>query len=182
MRRLGLLSGLAVLSGASGCAMAPGEGANVRDGGGGAEMRVPGTVPAEDEIFAVTMWDGASVDHRALRAAAPLLPKAQHDGEHDRIPWTEQAADSPWVVIRSRDEYWTARHKITEDDVRAMLRDYQQMTREEWRMFSHVAGGDVSGWLILKDGSCVQWMMKPGGLGWLRFADGRTVYLSMTEH
>jgi len=58
-----------------------------------------------------------------------------------------------------------------------MLAQWDVVTEGTWWSNSHPAGGDRMGWLILNDGECVQWMMRPGGLGLLRRRTGETTYL-----
>jgi len=50
---------------------------------------------------------------------------------------------------------------------------------EHWRHgYSHVGGGDRTGHVILKDGKKVNWMVRPGGLAWLKFENGKKMYLA----
>jgi len=67
--------------------------------------------------------------------------------------------------------------KITKDDLKAVLRG-KVVTREHWlHDYSHVAFGDRSGTIALKDKTKVRWFVKPGGLACLIFADGTQIFL-----
>jgi hypothetical protein len=50
---------------------------------------------------------------------------------------------------------------------------------EHWRNgYSHVTFEDRTGYVILKDGRKVKWVVKPGGLAWLEFPSGKKMYLA----
>ena len=69
--------------------------------------------------------------------------------------------------------------KVTRPDLEAILRDYYAMEREVWRhTYQHIADNDVTGHVVLKDGSTVEWMARPGGLATLKFPNGETMYLA----
>src|SRR6266545_1944762 len=69
--------------------------------------------------------------------------------------------------------------KITQKDFEIILRDYYSVEEEHWRHgYSHVAGGDRTGHVILKDGKKVKWMVRPGGLAWLEFENSKKLYLA----
>ncbi len=121
-------------------------------------------IPADDDIFAITMWN------RSL----PLRELINHEYE-------SRTKDAVWTEIGPLSDYWKGKFSVTEKDLRKILRTYHRVTHEQWKYFSHVGGGDLSGWLVLKNGQCIQWMVKPGGLAWLRFANGNVIYLSQTS-
>jgi hypothetical protein len=69
--------------------------------------------------------------------------------------------------------------KITQKDFNTILKDYFQVEEEHWRNgYSHVTFEDRTGYVILKDGRKVKWMVKPGGLAWLEFPSGKKMYLA----
>ncbi len=69
--------------------------------------------------------------------------------------------------------------KITQKDFDAILKDFVQVEEEHWTHgYSHVAFGDRTGHLILKDGRKITWMVRPGGLAWLEFPTGKKIYLA----
>jgi hypothetical protein len=65
------------------------------------------------------------------------------------------------------------------ENVRVMLRSWYPVSKFEWEHgYHHPAMLDRTGPLFLKDGSRLQWGIRPGGLGWLKHPDGRTTYLA----
>jgi hypothetical protein len=158
-------------------------------------------MPKEEDIFAITVWNRArtpsavvqldpvkdadlikafeEMDDSRLRNRAVVEPPVFYVGRSTTRTVT-QPAGARWLAIQPQDTYWEGKYKVADNDVREMLKTYHRVTQKQWNGFSHVAGGDLGGWLILNDGRCIQWMMKPGGLAWLRFADGEMIYLSKT--
>jgi hypothetical protein len=69
--------------------------------------------------------------------------------------------------------------KVTQKDLEAVLKDYVQVAEERWKNgYSHVAFGDRTGHMILKDGRKIKWMVKPGNLAWLEFPSGKKTFLA----
>jgi hypothetical protein len=69
--------------------------------------------------------------------------------------------------------------KIMQKDLKTILSDYYLVDEEHWKHgYSHVGMGNRTGHLILKDGKKVDWMVKPGGLAWLKFENGKKLYLA----
>lgn len=69
--------------------------------------------------------------------------------------------------------------KVTQEDFCAILKDYFQVEEEHWiHGYSHVAFGDRTGHIVLKDGRKVKWLVKPAGLAWLEFSSGKKMYLA----
>lgn len=69
--------------------------------------------------------------------------------------------------------------KIAQTDLAAVLRDYVQVSEDHWKhRYSHVAFGDRTGHVVLKDGRKLKWMVKPGGLAWLEFPRGFRMFLA----
>jgi hypothetical protein len=72
--------------------------------------------------------------------------------------------------------------KITRKDLEGVLRDYYVVEKEHWlHGYSHVGLADRTGRIVLKNGKKVEWMVKPGGLAWLKFDDGKKVYLAESK-
>ena len=70
-------------------------------------------------------------------------------------------------------------YKITREMFEEVLTKWHQVSAEQWQHgYSHVAMEDRTGTFKLKDGTTVQWMVKPGGLATLRMGSGTTVYLA----
>ena len=73
--------------------------------------------------------------------------------------------------------------RIGRADVLEILRKYHRVAEEEWlHNYSHVAFGDRTGTLTLRDRSIVRYMVRPGGLATLSFADGRKLFLAREVH
>ena len=99
-----------------------------------------------------------------LRSKAPL-PEPQNISKFvaDPIP-----AKTHWPEYR-----------ITREIFDEVLTKWHQVSAEQWQYgYSHVAMEDRTGTFKLKDGTTVQWMVKPGGLATLRMGSGTKVYLA----
>jgi HEAT repeat protein len=69
--------------------------------------------------------------------------------------------------------------KIAQKDLEIILQDYYLVEEGHWKHgYSHVAFGDRTGHVILKDGKKVNWMVRPGGLAWLKLESGKKLYLA----
>jgi hypothetical protein len=69
--------------------------------------------------------------------------------------------------------------KVDKADLVTIFRDYQVMPKQDWKHgYSHVGGGDRTGTIVLRDGTRIQYMVRPGGLASLTFFDGRKLYLA----
>ena len=72
--------------------------------------------------------------------------------------------------------------RVTQKDFDVILKDYFQVSEEHWRHnYSHVAFGDRTGHVILKDDRNIRWMVRPGGLAWLEFPSGQRIYLARSR-
>jgi hypothetical protein len=73
--------------------------------------------------------------------------------------------------------YWE-RFRVDSADLARHLATSRVVTEWEWtHHYSHVAGGDRTGWARLANGCEVRWMVRPGGLMTLRYRDGEVVHL-----
>lgn len=69
--------------------------------------------------------------------------------------------------------------KVERKDLEDVLRTWHQVSQEHWQHgYSHVAFGDRTGTIKLKDGTTISWMVKPGGLATLAFQNGTKMYLA----
>lgn len=94
------------------------------------------------------------------------------------MPTAEQIAScsADPVAATSADHF--ANLKVTCSDVTEFLGAADVVSEWQWlHGYSHVAFGDRTGGLTLRDGTELRWMIRPGGLGYLEFVDGRKVYL-----
>ena len=72
--------------------------------------------------------------------------------------------------------------KVTQREFEAILKDYYQVEEDHWMHgYSHVAFGDRTGHVTLKDGRTIKWMVKPGGLAWLEFPSGKKMFLAASK-
>jgi len=63
-----------------------------------------------------------------------------------------------------------------------ILRDYHVIPKQDWKHgYSHVAGEDRTGTIRLRDGTKIEYMVRPGGLASLAFPDGRQLFLARTD-
>ena len=73
--------------------------------------------------------------------------------------------------------YWE-RFRVDSADFVRLLATFVVVSEHEWHHnYSHVAGGDRTGWARLANGRELQWMVRPGGLMRLQYGDGRFVFL-----
>jgi hypothetical protein len=64
-------------------------------------------------------------------------------------------------------------------ELEKILTFYNVVTKQCWeRNYSHIALNDQIGSIILKDGTKIAWMVRPGGLATLTFPDGGVIYLA----
>jgi len=69
--------------------------------------------------------------------------------------------------------------KVERKDIEEVLCKWHRISQEHWRHgYSHVAFGDRTGKIKLKDGTAIRWMVRPGGLAVLTFQDGTVLYLA----
>jgi hypothetical protein len=97
-------------------------------------------------------------------------------------PWpidlqnVEMSKDDKLVLHRT--EYWA--HLDTPiEDVRKSLSKFVVVDKDTWlHQYHHVSGGDQGGWIIFPDGERIKWILRPGGLAYIEYADGTIVYLA----
>ena len=69
--------------------------------------------------------------------------------------------------------------KVTLAGFKQILKQYYRISKEHWHNgYSHLGNNDISGYLVMKNGEKVKWLVKPGGLAWLEFADGKKIFLA----
>lgn len=114
--------------------------------------------------IAAALFAGLLTVGPALPQDAPALPRPA-----DVAQVTVEVAASPDL----------AQPAPTAGAVMELLRSYSVLDRESWlHGFSHVGNMDRTGRLVLRDGTEVVWAMRPGGLAWLTFPDGRELHLA----
>ena len=68
--------------------------------------------------------------------------------------------------------------RVSCDDLLAFLAKAKAVSKDSWlHDYSHVASSDYTGTITLRTGERVRWLIRPGGLGRLTFADGRELFL-----
>ncbi len=68
--------------------------------------------------------------------------------------------------------------RVSCDDVLEFLAKGKVVSESQWRHeYSHVAFGDRTARLTLRDRTVLQWLVRPGGLACLEWPDGRKTYL-----
>ncbi len=67
--------------------------------------------------------------------------------------------------------------KVTKEDFKQILHG-NVVTHEHWlNDYSHVAFGDRTGTITLKDKTKIRWFVMPGALASWTFADGTQIYI-----
>lgn len=111
------------------------------------------------------------------RVAVALIASRSFAGD-PQMPSTAQIAScSADPVVRTAPGYFTNR-SVSCADVNELLSKAHVVSERQWlQEYSHVAFGDRTGRLNLRDGTVLRWMMRPGGLAYLEFENGRKMYL-----
>ncbi len=69
--------------------------------------------------------------------------------------------------------------KIERTDLENIITTYHQISEEHWlHDYHHIAMNDLTGIIILKDGTEIKWMVRPGGLATLTYPNGQIIYLA----
>ena len=103
-------------------------------------------------------------------ACPPTPPRVPVEKEIDRV--------TPDPVHRGPNDYFKD-FKIEKSDLLKILRDYDVIPEREWlHNYSHVAFGDRTGTITLRDGTKFKYMVRPGGLATLTFPDGQKLFLA----
>jgi hypothetical protein len=69
--------------------------------------------------------------------------------------------------------------QIDKAELGKILRTYRVIPKQDWKHnYSHVGLGDRTGTIVLRDGTKIEYMVRPGGLATLTFLDGRKLYLA----
>jgi len=72
---------------------------------------------------------------------------------------------------------------VEKKDLEHIITTYTQISQEHWlHHYHHIAMNDIGGTIVLKDGTEIQWMVRPGGLATLTYPDGYTIYLAKELH
>jgi hypothetical protein len=116
---------------------------------------------------------------RTLCAVAATLLAGRLIAGELQVPTAAQIAScsADPVANASNSYFWKLR--VTCADFMEFLSQADVVTEEQWlHNYSHVGDGDRTGRLTLHGGSVVRWMVRPGGLAYLEFAEGRKIYLA----
>lgn len=71
------------------------------------------------------------------------------------------------------------KYKITRKTINEVLTKWHQVTKAHWHHgYSHIAGENRTGFIKLRNGTTISWMVKPGGLATLSLPKGKTVHLA----
>lgn len=145
-------------------------------------------------MFAVlaTLVVGGNLACNPAGDSAPPPPRSTSSEAADTEPAGQGAAREPWppadlgradivsddalVLDRSGREHV---RETSPADVRQALSGYQAVEKTRWlREYHHVAGQDQAGWLVLPDGTRLKWVLRPGGLAYVQYPDGTTIFLA----
>lgn len=115
------------------------------------------------------------------RATSPESSSSEGQGSPDRRRSLESRKLTPSDVVTfeaaaDSDRQYSDPHLGSFRIDRAYLDDvllrWHIVAKETWlHGYSHVLGGDQTGTITLRAGDQVEWMVKPGGLAWLKFPD-----------
>jgi hypothetical protein len=117
---------------------------------------------------------GAVSDPRANQAEPSLATPLEAT-----LPAPEEIAEFVADPIPQEGYRYFKDFKVDRADMESILTEYFVIESEAWHLgYSHIALNDCTGHLLLKNGSTVQWMVRPGGLARLEFASGARLYLA----
>lgn len=69
--------------------------------------------------------------------------------------------------------------KISREDLQTIMQTYRVVPKERWfRDYHHVAFGDRTGTITLRDHTVIHWLVRPGGLACITFPDKAQIYLA----
>lgn len=93
------------------------------------------------------------------------------------LPGPQQIASCVVEVKPAQAGSWKP-PEVTCKDVLAFLATAKVVSRESWlHDYSHVAMADYTGTITLRTGETVLWLVRPGGLGTLKFQGGGELFL-----
>jgi hypothetical protein len=73
--------------------------------------------------------------------------------------------------------YWGA-FQVDSAGFTEILTTFVEVSEQEWHHgYSHVGGGDRTGWARLGTGEMLIWLVRPGGLATLTWPDGHVTFL-----
>lgn len=118
------------------------------------------------------------MSRRSLCALAVILLPGQLIAGELQPPTAAQIASCSVDPVPKVPDSYFAKLKVTCADAREFLSKAHVVSERQWlHEYSHVAHGDRTGRLVLHDGTSLRWLIRPGGLAYLEFADGHKVYL-----
>jgi hypothetical protein len=93
------------------------------------------------------------------------------------LPSPEQIASCVVDVKPPQTGAWKP-PEVTCKEVLAFLATAKVVSKDSWlHNYSHVAMADYTGTITLRTGETVRWLIRPGGLGSLRFQGGAELFL-----
>ena len=69
-------------------------------------------------------------------------------------------------------------YTLNKSAVRDTLTSYRIIPRDEWVFLNHINSIENKGWLILKNGDRLNWILKSSGVGQVIYPDGGTIHLA----
>jgi hypothetical protein len=109
--------------------------------------------------------------------AVTLASASAFAADDGALPSPEQIASCVVGVKPPHAGLWRP-PEVTCKDVLAFLATAKVVSKDSWlRNYSHVAMADYTGTITLQTGETVLWLMRPGGLGSLKFQRGAELFL-----
>jgi len=114
----------------------------------------------------------------ALVAGLVALPCGGLFAAESELPPVGQIAPCDVDPVEGTPSGAFASLRVGCEDVKALLARARAVTEWQWlHKYSHGAFGDRTGRLTLRDGTVLRWLVRPGGLAYLEWPDGRKTYL-----
>ncbi len=128
-------------------------------------------------ILAVSVATGGCAQNRASTSSVPI-PREQAGRAVTAIrPGPGDIAEFEVDALSETTHFED--FKVAQADLEDILLTWYEVSEEHWRHgYSHVAFGDRTGTIELRDGRAVAWLVRPGGLATLTFPDGTVLYLA----
>ena len=115
--------------------------------------------------------------HSAILAAVLATAGLPVVAQERSIPPTSEISDCSTDVTPGGLDSWK-NFRVSCEQFKLELRKARVVSEFKWRHgYSHVSGADRSGFITLRDGVNVHWMVRPGGLALLEWPDGAKLHL-----
>ena len=128
-------------------------------------------------ILAASVFAGGCAQN-PVSNSPQLVPSPQDEPTLSTLcPKTDDIIEFKADLIPARAQFKD--FKVERKDIEDVLCTWYQVSQDHWlHGYSHVAFGDRTGIIRLKDGTTIKWMVRPGGLAKLTFQDGTELYLA----